>query len=646
MFRLDTGKEILWDHQRQIFQGLKQTATNNLSSQHGTISWQIALCYHVGFGTIQDAQNTHRYCEMARSKFHPLAMAFGNLLDPHENDCSESPEEPYATKISSLLHSNSTYSEAMPSLVKAFFDANSPAIFDLLSKGIPLSSCSIDGCSPFHWLFMLQDTVLEEIVDNLSGKLERRLVNLPMFSKGSVHDQWPLQLLGSPLAVAISVNSFPAVKALLSLGADPFSLVYGQTQFPSNDTRSQWTAFHIAAKYHCSEILAYLLEQTKSRQQTSINSLACVLSSSTTLERLAMHGSNHAKQLAETVRLIRGIQPLGAMDASGRTGLMMAIDFQDYHVIAALLRSDKGLAKMPFRSPTSPHIFTYPIHFSAQIAARRDVPETLTIPKLLRSYADGVSGRAFSRDHVGKTPLHLAVTGHSCVVAGWILEENVELMQVEDVLGRTPLYYCASSANINLLLDKGADLNHVDKKGATALHRFCYAGASDLVTCLLRRKPRLDVRDDIFGTPLHCGVISGTIDVVMALVEAGAPLNATDINGNTAVHVAAKLNRHNILRVLIQHGADISLRNIYGRDQKAISLCAAKGFSILNILHHEGRDAHESQWILKNVNEDEKTSGLGKTPTGNVSLARLSLGRRLHVRRGTGRLDEYVAKCG
>lgn len=189
MFRLDTGKEILWDHQRQIFQGLKQTATNNLSSQHGTISWQIALCYHVGFGTIQDAQNTHRYCEMARSKFHPLAMAFGNLLDPHENDCSESPEEPYATKISSLLHSNSTYSEAMPSLVKAFFDANSPAIFDLLSKGIPLSSCSIDGCSPFHWLFMLQDTVLEEIVDNLSGKLERRLVNLPMFSKGSVHDQ-------------------------------------------------------------------------------------------------------------------------------------------------------------------------------------------------------------------------------------------------------------------------------------------------------------------------------------------------------------------------------------------------------------------------------------------------------------------------
>ncbi|KAK2745081.1 hypothetical protein CKAH01_18298 [Colletotrichum kahawae] len=436
-----------------------------------------------------------------------------------------------------------------------------------------------------------------------------------MSSTRQVHDQWPLQLLGSPLAVAISVNSLPAVKALLSLGADPFSLIYGREQFPSDDFRSQWTAFHIAAKYHCSEILGHLLEQTNSRQKTSINSLACVLSSSTALERLAMYGSNHTENLDETLRLIRKIQPLGAMDTSGRTGLMMAIDFQDHHVITTLLRVDPGLAKIPFHSPENPDIFTYPIHFSAQIAARRNDPETLTIPKLLVSYTDGPGSGLSSRDNMGRTPLHLAVTGPSSVFANWILEEDVGLMQIEDLSGRTPLYYCASSTNIVLLLEKGADMNHVDKRGMTALHRACYLGAFDLVACLLTWKPRLDLRDNICGTPLHCGVISGSIDVVIALVEKGAPLNAADVNGNTAVHVAAKLNRHSILRVLIQQGADISLQNINGRDPMAIALYTTRDFGILSILQLGRRDDYDTQSVPETSDDHGNTSRLENQPT-------------------------------
>lgn len=614
MFRLDTGKEIHWDHQQQILQGLKHTHMNNLAGHRGPICWQIALCYHVGFGTAQDAQNAHEYSQMARSELHPLAMAFGNLLNPHVNDSPESPEETYAAKVSSLLRSNSSISKAMPSLVRAFFDGNLSAIFDLLSEGVSLSSSTVDGCSPFHWLFMFQGAVLEEITKQLSGRLIPRLVDLPMCSAVQVHDQWPLQMLGSPLAVAISVNSLPAVKALLSLGANPFSLVYGRTQFPLGDLRSQWTAFHIAAKYHCSEILAHLLEQTTSRQQTSINSLACALSFSTTLERLAIHGRSHTKQLDQTVRLIHGIQPLEATDTSGRTSLMVAIDFQDHHVISTLLRTKKELAKIPSQSQKSSDICTYPIHLSARIAACRDGPETLTIPKLLNSYTDDVSSGLSSRDSMGKTPLHLAVTGPLSVVSRWILEEDAGLIQAEDLFGRTALHYCASSANINLLLDRGADVNHVDKRGMTALHTACYLGASDLVSCLLERKPRLDLRDNIYGTPLHCGVLSGSIDVVMALVENCATLNDADINGNTAVHVAAKLNRHNILRLLVQNGADISLLNINGRSPKAIALHAAKSFGTLRILQHDRRDDQESQITLEIADDDENTSRLENQP--------------------------------
>lgn len=573
MFRLDNGKEITWAHQQQIFQGLEQTYANKLTKDSGPIIWQIALCYHTGFGTARSQQAAHKYAELAKSEGHPVAKVFADLINPHKLATPVRLEDTYATRISALLHSNPALSEGMPSLVKACFEGNSSAVLNFLSDGAWLSSSTIDGCSLFHWLFVFRDNaVLEDVVEKYGRGVCRHLVDIPFWTLREIHSQWPLQLLGSPLAVAISVNCLAAVSALLSLGADPFSRVYDAEQFPPQDPRSQWTAFHIAANYHCSEILRSLVTHTISRKRSSLSPLACVLSFSTSLERLAMHGPDHIKQLDETIRIIRDIQPLATVAANGMTALMQAIDFQDYDVVAALLRAEPELATAPLRSPKNRNVFNLPIHFAAQIAARRDVPENLMIPQLINSYTKGLSASSVPpRDNMEKTPLHLAVTGPSNYVTKWILEEHIGLLQVEDAWGRTPLHYCASVANCDLLLDKGANVDHTDKHGMTSLHRACYLGASELVRCLLKRNPKLNLRNNVYGTPLHCGVISGSVDVVMALVEASAPLNATDKMGNTAVHVAAKLDRHRILRILMHRGADITIRNLNDRDAQRIA---------------------------------------------------------------------------
>ena len=68
--------------------------------------------------------------------------------------------------------------------------------------------------------------------------LIRRLVNIPLNTSRQLHSQWPLEILGTPLAVAISVNRLNGVKALLDLGADPFSLVYNRVRFTPEDLRS------------------------------------------------------------------------------------------------------------------------------------------------------------------------------------------------------------------------------------------------------------------------------------------------------------------------------------------------------------------------------------------------------------------------
>ncbi|AEO71189.1 uncharacterized protein THITE_2059778, partial [Thermothielavioides terrestris NRRL 8126] len=145
------------------------------------------------------------------------------------------------------------------------------------------------------------------------------LVNLPFSAPRDVHRQWPLKLLGSPLAVAVSVNSLMAVKALLDLGADPFLPVYDGIQFQPGDPRQQWTAFHIAAKYHCGDILQYLVEHTDTSKQLGLSALGCALAFSTSLERLAMHGPRRTKQLDRTIQIIQGIQSLAVMTSNGMT---------------------------------------------------------------------------------------------------------------------------------------------------------------------------------------------------------------------------------------------------------------------------------------------------------------------------------------
>ncbi|KAJ4136510.1 hypothetical protein NW768_004125 [Fusarium equiseti] len=570
MFRLDSGREISWQHRQQVFQELVQTHSKRLVKDIGPVLWQIALCYHVGFGTAASKEEAFRYGQMAASEDHVIAKVFGFLLNPNI-DSLEDVQEPYILQISRLLRSNSGLSETMPNLVSECFQGHYEAVRYMLSQGASVHSSTIDGCTLYHWLFLIHD---KQIMHDLSQKLSStpNPVNYPCTVPRHVHSQWPLQLSGSPLAVAISLNSLDTVQALLELGADPFIPVYDCTQFPDADPRSKWTAFHIAAKYHCNDILLHLMKHTSQEKQQCLTPLACALSFSSTLERLAMHRSRHRKQLSLTIATIQEIQTLDMVTDTGMTALMQAIDFQDVAVVSELLQANPLLAQLPFYQPADENTFNLPIHFAAQIASRTDAPETLLIIQLIINHDDFLGSQApVPRDSMGRTPLHLAVTGSSNRVSDWILRRRKGLLYVEDSLGRVPLHYCASVANCELLLSQGATINHTDKNGMTALHLACYDGSTELVRCLLSGKPDLSLKNNQYGPPLHCGVLNGSVDTVVCLMEAGATVNGIDQNGNTATHVAARLGRHSILRILMQYGADAHVQNRNKRNAKMIA---------------------------------------------------------------------------
>lgn len=140
----------------------------------------------------------------------------------------------------------------------------------------------------------------------------------------------------------------------------------------------------------------------------------------------------------------------------------------------------------------------------------------------------------------GSTPAHIVVTAKRF---GQELEEEeriaiLELLKNVDIPsndGKTPLMV-AQSLDLNtalsvtqLLIDKGADVNHTDNDGNTAL---------------------------ILNTKNNC--YKGT---VKELIKAGADVNALDKLGNSALYYALKDGDQESARLMIKKGADYNHEN-------------------------------------------------------------------------------------
>lgn len=131
-------------------------------------------------------------------------------------------------------------------------------------------------------------------------------------------------------------------------------------------------------------------------------------------------------------------------------------------------------------------------------------------------------------------------------------------IDLADNNGKTPLMYLftwETARNrldveplLKVLLDKGADANHADNEGNTAL-----------LLCA-----------DNFG---------GHMELIKALCEAGADINAADADGNNVLHYVLEAGSQNIAKYLLKKGADYKHANNEGITPA--QLAAEKGFDTL-----------------------------------------------------------------
>lgn len=464
-------------------------------------------------------------------------------------------------------------------LVSIASQGHDSIVISILKAGAKISLMNTSS-SLLHWLFCLSETTLCAIQPFL--KDQSRNVNFkPTLDHAipesiSLHPQWPFQVHGTPLAVAISSGSMPVVKFLLDLGADPLTPAY---KIDDDNIGPNLTAIHLAVKYHHPDIFQLLWKAafgetklakgTHGHIATALGSfpIACSLSLLTNAERFAIHGCMYKQRLRETIKLL-SLGLLLQNSSEGRNSITQAIDLEDVDTVELLLEHDPSLASRRLSQPDNKTMFTYPFHFAVQIASCRDTRESEQIVESILKLDPAAINRP---DSATIKPLHIAAMGTSDRMTKFLLDRHASCHEL-DGRGRTPLHFCRALVNAKILMLGGVNINHRDDFLFSPVHAAASQGADEVLKMLIDAGADLTPANNEIGTPLHCAVQRKSRATIELLLAAGVDLRVTNRLGRTPLHLAMDTGRSDLVLLLFQAGADPFVEDKQGYSPFSMSL--------------------------------------------------------------------------
>jgi ankyrin repeat protein len=222
------------------------------------------------------------------------------------------------------------------------------------------------------------------------------------------------------------------------------------------------------------------------------------------------------------------------------------------------------------------------------IHAAAEAGDIARVTEILTSTPDQVS----AKNERGLTPLHLAARrGHSEVVQ-LLLDRGADLEETDD-RGFTALLYAASSGNLDLvrfLVDCGADvgvigpmpqIREVDRRTNTetitneaqgitaadvAFQHEVHRGQSQMTRYLVSQSAVLDPNAPMMRGigKLDLAVSSGNVDMVRLLIELGADANAETAYPLSPLFNASYKGDSEIVELLLDAGAEINAPSYEG----------------------------------------------------------------------------------
>lgn len=153
---------------------------------------------------------------------------------------------------------------------------------------------------------------------------------------------------------------------------------------------------------------------------------------------------------------------------------------------------------------------------------------------------------------------------------------------------------------VSFYLSQGADLNAVDIKGRTALHRACYYRPRTVAFLLKQEGLKIDAKDKEGKTPLHIAV-SISNNILKMLVKAKANVNIK-LDHSSPLHTAAEASNFNAVKILVEAGANINAVDRFNRTPAFLAFFNDNE-EILNFLIEKGTDLNIRSIFDKTLSE-------------------------------------------
>ena len=145
----------------------------------------------------------------------------------------------------------------------------------------------------------------------------------------------------------------------------------------------------------------------------------------------------------------------------------------------------------------------------------------------------------------------------------YLLEMGADVNAM-DAKSQTSLHRASRVGNIAVveqLVERNADLNMEDEDGWTALGVAASEGRTSTVECLLKAGASIDARNGERDTPLIRASSGGYVRVVEALLKAGALIDTGNDKGNIPLIWASRNGHIEVVETLLKAGASIDTAN-------------------------------------------------------------------------------------
>ena len=268
-------------------------------------------------------------------------------------------------------------------------------------------------------------------------------------------------------------------------------------------------------------------------------------------------------------------------DNQGRSVLHSAAASGDIDLIESILLAGQGL-----NANLKDNEGMTPLHYAAYYGQLESVRILLRL-----------GGRESMTKVAGTrgTPLHQAVLGDHKDTVSLLLNEGCP-SNVANSEGRSVLHIAAQCGQIHMiemLAERGLDVNIGDDKGGTPLLHAAAGGQLESVCTLLRLGGRESMTkvSGTCGTPLHQAVLGDHKDTVSLLLNEGCPSNVANSEGRSVLHIAAQCGQIHMIEMLAERGLDVNIGDDEGGTPLLHAAASGQLESVCTLLRLGGRES-------------------------------------------------------